>query len=208
MPKAASGFAAGDVHRRAEVGLGLDHAHAAAAAAPARLEHQRIADCRRQLLRAVQIARQRAGAPARTGTPAFARQFARRDLVAEQAHDLGLRADEGDAGLGAGLGEVGILGQEAVAGMDRIDLRFLGDADDVVDVEVGRDRFLAGADQVGLVGLEAVQGEAVFVGVDGDGADAQFAGGAQDADGDFAAVGDQEAADLFHGGREGEGGKN
>ena len=32
----------------------------------------------------------------------------------------GRRADEDDAGRGAGLGELGVLRQEAVAGMDRL----------------------------------------------------------------------------------------
>jgi hypothetical protein len=43
--------------------------------------------------------------------------------------------------------------------VDRIDASLLGDADDVVDVEVGLIGLLAGADQVGLVGLEAMQRE-------------------------------------------------
>ena len=74
-----------------------------------------------------------------------------------------------------------------------------GDTDDVGDVQVGGDGFLAGPDPIGLIGLEAMEGEAVLVGEDGDGADAHLSGGPQDADGDFAAVGDEEAADLFHG---------
>ena len=44
------------------------------------------------------------------------------DLVAELVEDLRARADEGDARLVAGAGELGVLGQEAVAGVDRVDL--------------------------------------------------------------------------------------
>ena len=100
----------------------------------------------------------------------------------------------------------GILGQEAVAGMDRIDLRGLRDADDVVDIEVGLDRRLAGADEIALVRLHPVQREAVFLRVDRDRADAQLGRRAHDADGDLAAVGDQEAADaLGHGAEHNEG---
>ncbi len=113
-----------------------------------------------------------------------------------------------DAGLVAGAGEVGVLGQKAVAGMDGVDLVLLGQGDDAGDVEVGADRLAGLADAVGFVGLEAVQGEAVFVRIDGHGADAQLVGGAKDADGDLAAVGDQQLADragcglcfLRHGG--------
>ena len=85
--------------------------------------------------------------------------------------------------------------------MDRVHLRLTRDAEDVVDLEVGLDRALALADQIGLVGLEAVQREAVLLGVDRDGADAELVGGAQHADGDFAAVGDEEAADPLRHGR-------
>ena len=82
--------------------------------------------------------------------------------------------------------------------MDGFDLRLFRHADDVVDVEVGLDRLLPRADQIGFVRLEAVQREAVLVGIDGHRADAHLGGRAHDADGDFAAVGDEEAADFLH----------
>ena len=69
---------------------------------------------------------------------------------------------------------------------------FLGQRDDAGDVQVGADRAFALADEVGFVGLEAVDAEAVFLGVNGDGAQTQFGGGAKDADGDLAAVGDEQ----------------
>ena len=62
------------------------------------------------------------------------------------------------------------------------------------------DRLARLADQVGLVRLEAVQGVAVFVRVDRDRANAQFVGRAEDANGDFAAIGDEQLGDLGHGG--------
>src|SRR5204863_3876486 len=42
------------------------------------------------------------------------------DLVAEQTEDGGRRTDEDYAGTLASLGKVGIFGEEAIAGMDRI----------------------------------------------------------------------------------------
>src|SRR5262249_5638074 len=72
--------------------------------------------------------------------------------------------------------------------------------DEAGDVEVGADRLAGLADTVRLVGLEAVQGEAVFVRVDGDGADAEFVRAAEDADGDLAAVSNEQFADR-RGGR-------
>ena len=74
------------------------------------------------------------------------------------------------------------------AGLDR-------DADHIVDVEVGGDRPLALADLVGLVGLEAMEGELVLLGEDGDGADAQLVRRAEDANGDLGTVGNQDLLD-------------
>jgi hypothetical protein len=52
------------------------------------------------------------------------------------------------------------------------------------------------ADQIGFVGLEAMEAETVFLRVDRDGTEAQFIGGAEDADGDFASI---ERKQFSHG---------
>ena len=57
------------------------------------------------------------------GERRYAGRLGRRDrarLVAGQRQHVGRRADEGDAGVGAGLGQGRVLGQEAVAGVDRV----------------------------------------------------------------------------------------
>jgi hypothetical protein len=72
-------------------------------------------------------------------------------------------------------------------------------ADDVGEVEIGRDRSLARAHLIGLVGLEAVEAELVLLGEDRNGALAQLVGGTQDADGDLAPVGDEDFPELRHG---------
>ena len=69
------------------------------------------------------------------------------------------------------------------------------DADDVLDVEIGLDRTLAFADQVALVRLHPVQREAVFLRVHRHRAYPQLVRGTHHADGDLAAVGDQQAPD-------------
>ena len=61
--------------------------------------------------------------PGSSGTPASVGQRARRVLEAEGAHLLRRRADEGDARRLAALGEVGVLGEEAVARVDRLGAR-------------------------------------------------------------------------------------
>ena len=65
-----------------------------------------------------------------------------------------------------------------------------------MNVEIGGDGLFALADQIALVGLEAVQGEAVLVRVDGDGADAHLRRRAHDADRYLAAIGYQQLLDA------------
>jgi hypothetical protein len=72
---------------------------------------------------------------------------------------------------------------------------FPGERDDSGDVEIGADRFTGFTDEVRFVGLEAVQSETVLLGVNGDRSDAEFMGRAEDADGNFTAVGDEELTD-------------
>src|ERR1035437_6692999 len=85
-----------------------------------------------------------------------------------------------------------------------------GGGEDAVDAEVAFGGG-AGADVGGLVGHADVEGGAVGVGKDGDAGDAHLAEGADDADGDLAAIGDQDLAEhadgiVAGGGGEGRGG--
>ena len=107
-------------------------------------------------------------ADASVGTPAALAAAIARALLPVSVEHVGGRADEGDAGVGAGLGERGVLRQEAVAGVDRVGAGLHGDRDDRLGVEVGAHRVAALADLVGLVGLQPVLGPAVLVGEDRD----------------------------------------
>src|SRR5207237_542783 len=65
--------------------------------------------------------------------------------------------DERDAGVGAGLGEVGVLREEAVSGVHGVGARLPRRPDHLLHVEVGAHRMPTLADEVGLVGLGPVQ---------------------------------------------------
>ena len=197
MPKAFSGLAPAFEHLLLELVGAHDRAHAAAAAAPAGLEHEGVADGVGHAAHLVHVVGEDLG----RGDDRHAggdRHLARARLVAEHPHGLGGRADEGDAGRLAGVDEVGVLGEEAVAGVDGVGARHLRHADDLGDREVGGDRAEAFADAVGLVGLEAVQRELVLLGEDRDRPLAHLVRGAHDADGDLAAVGDQDLREGRH----------
>ncbi len=174
------------------LGLGAHDAHPAPAAAAARLEDDRVADALR-LTRCVRRVLEHAGArQQRQAEPLGV--AARGDLVAPRAHRLGRRSDERDPALGADARELGVLGEKAVAGMDRVGGRDLRRADDGRHVEValgGRVR----ADAHRLVGEAHVQRARVDLGVDGHGLDAELAARAQDAEGDLAPVRDQDLSE-------------
>jgi hypothetical protein len=74
--------------------------------------------------------------------------------------------------------------------MDGVDVGDLGSGDDGghIEIAVGRARR---ADADGLVGKADVERVAVGLAVDGDGANAEFPAGVDDAQRDFAAIGNQ-----------------
>ena len=119
---------------------------------------------------------------------------ARLDLVAEAVDGLGAGPDPHQTGVDDLLREAGVLGEEAVAGVNGIRTRLVGDLDELVLQQVG----VAGRrapEGVGLVRDLDVEGVPVGVGVDGHGCDPVVGAGAGDADGDLTAVGDEDFAD-------------
>jgi len=88
------------------------------------------------------------------------------------------------------LGEVGVFRQEAIAGVHGDGIGHLHGADNGRDIEVALvGRVWSYADA--FIGQAHMFEVHIHLGVDGNGADAQFLAGAQDAKGDFAAIGDQ-----------------
>jgi hypothetical protein len=112
-------------------------------------------------------------------------------LVAEVLDGLRSGTDPDQPGVQDGLGEVGVLGEEAVAGMDAVGAGLGGDRDDLLDREV-RVAGRRALQRVGLVGQADEKGVPIGLGVDGDAADAGVLAGPDDAHGDLAAVGDQD----------------
>jgi hypothetical protein len=102
------GLAAAGLDLLVQIAGALDHPHAPAAAAPARLEHQRIADLLGDARGRVRIAGQ-GRACGDHGNAGPGRQRPGLDLAAQLPHDLGRRADESDAVGGAGLGQLRLL---------------------------------------------------------------------------------------------------
>ena len=128
----------------------------------------------------------------RTGTPAASISCLASTFVAILSIDVGRRADPGDARRGDLAGELGVLGQEAVARVDRVGAAARGSLEDQVHVEVGLGRRVA-RQVYGVVGLGHERHAGIRVGVDRHRLDAEVAAGLEHAARDLATVGDQES---------------
>ena len=182
------GLGLGKCHGVEQRCFGMHHAHPLAATAGRGLDEHRIADVRGELQDFLFIVADRAVGAGHTRYAGLFHGLDRRDLVAHETDGFGARADENEAALLDALGEVGVLREEAVAGMDRLGVGDFGGADDRRDVEVtvGRARR---PDTHRLIRELDILGLAVGHGVQGHGADAERAAGALDAQRNLAAVG-------------------
>ena len=114
------------------------------------------------------------------------------DLVAHGSDRLRIGADEDDPGPHQGFGELRTLGQETVARMHGLCVRVGGGGDDLVDREIARGGG-GRPDRHRLVGHCDVQRVLVGFRIDRDGLDPEASRRPDDAAGDLAAIGDQDA---------------
>ncbi len=122
----------------------------------------------------------------------------RRALRAHRFDGSDRRPDEDDACVLTGRGELRVLGQEAVAGMDCIGTGLFRRLENPRNVEVALRRW-TGADRPSFVCLAHVERVRVDVRVHRDDTHAEAARGPRYAAGNFAAIGDQQGADRFPG---------
>jgi hypothetical protein len=118
------------------------------------------------------------------------RQLPGGDLRSHFRDDLRRRPDKGHAGVGAGRGEIVILGEESVARMDGLRPGRACGSEDGIDRQIAVHR-RGGTDPNGLIGGRHMQRVRIGVRIHRDGLDATLAAGADDAHGDLAAIGDQ-----------------
>ncbi len=113
--------------------------------------------------------------PGRIGTLAFLHGLARFFLFTHEARDLGRRADELDIRGAADFGEVGVLAQQAVAGVDGVHVSDFRGGDDGGHTEIAV-RGTRRADADGFIGKADVERVTVGLAVNSDRADAEFPG--------------------------------
>ena len=195
MPFAEEPVAVGAhrVERRLQLLLVDRDAEADPAAAARGLDGDGVPDLAGHLERS----RDALDSPAAAGDDGHAelgREPARARLLAHRLDRLRRGADEDDPRVRAAAGERGVLGEEAVPGMERVAPRLPARGQHRVDVEVA----LRGGrrpDRDRLVGETDVNGVPVGLRVDGDRRDLELAQGAENADCDLTAVGDEDLAE-------------
>src|SRR6056297_1622636 len=112
-------------------------------------------------------------------------------FVAELFHRLWAGADEVESAFATDFVELSVFGEKTVSRMNRVGIGDFGGGDDLVDpqVAIGAPR---GSDAVGFVGQGDVHRITIGLAEHGDRLDAHFTAGANDSQGDLAAVGDQD----------------
>ena len=121
-------------------------------------------------------------------------------LVAGQVQGLGGGADELNAVFAAGAGQIRTLREEAIAWVNGIRTGLLDGANNLIDIEIGLDRLALGTNAHCLISERAVEGVAVFLGVNGDRLGTNLEGRAESTHGNFAAVCHQDLGEGFVGG--------
>ena len=131
-----------------------------------------------------------------TGTPACTARFRAATLLPSVSITSGGRTHPDQTRVEHRTCELRVLREKSVTRMHCVAARLIGDAQQIVDVEVRLHRCFALPDQVCLVRFETMQREAIFLREHRDGADAEFDSRALYADGNLATVGDENALDA------------
>ena len=159
-------FATGALEGALELLRGERHAEALAAAAAGRLDGDGEADLRLAIRSASARVATGSVVPGTIGTPAAC--ISSRALVLEPIASIALAGGPMNTipASSQACANGGVLGQEAVAGVDRLGAGALGRVDDLLDVQVVLRRRPV-AEVVGLAGARDVGRVAVELGVDG-----------------------------------------
>ncbi len=189
VAEGVGGFGAGCMEEIGKVVGSAHDAHAASAAAGLGLEDYGEADLLCPVLRFFNGGNDAVGA-GKDGHLGLLHCLAGFFLFTHEARDFRRRSDELDIRGATDFSEVRVLAHEAVAGMNRIDVRDFRSRDNRrhIEIAVGQARR---ADADGLVGETHVERVAVSLAVDGNRANAEFLAGIEDAQCDFATVGDE-----------------
>src|SRR4029077_1935141 len=119
-------------------------------------------------------------ASGRDGYTCSARKLPRQIFIAHRPHRTGRRPDEMNVTALAYFGEVRVLRQKSVTGMNRVDIAHLGSTHDAIDFQITfRARRRANANRfIRQLDVERID---IRFRIDREGANAKFSAGANDA---------------------------
>ncbi len=171
-----------------QLALFAHHAHATPAAARRGFDDHRITKLGGDLQRLFDF-RQHTVAARNRRHAGFAHRVFGERLIAHRGDHFRCRPDEVNIARGAHFGEVGILRQKSVAGVNRFGVGDFGGADETRDIQI---TFATRArpDAHGFIGKAHVQRIGISYRVNRDGFDTQLFASPNDAQGNFAAVRD------------------
>ena len=191
VAKCAIRLAPGGVQRSGQLGQGIDPADTTAATTGHGF-HQERESQPGSLGRKCSIVLRVAQVTGRTGHPGGQHAAFGLRLVTHGPHGGRRRADEHQAGIKAGLGKIGVLAQKTVARVHRVGTGLARGGQQGLNAQVrlgGRRRAdahcLVGQLHMGRIGIGIAEHRHSFI--------AQVLGAADDAAGNFAAVGDQDS---------------
>src|SRR6266540_155298 len=188
------------LERLLELVLGLRDAEALAPAPARSLDGDRVADRLRDHPARVVHGLDRIGRSGHDRHPGRGHYLTGTRFRSHRVDRTGRRADEHDAGLVARAREVCVLREEAVAGVDGFGSGLPRHLEDLLHDQVALAR-RAGAEQVRLVRAPGVRRVAIRLGVDRHARDAELLERPHDADGDLAAICDQDLLEHLRAGR-------
>ena len=155
------------------------HPHPAPAAAGRRFDQHRKTDLAGQSHRGRLVVDQPV-ASWHDGHFGFAGELPRRVFVTQAGHGLRRGADEVDLAVAADLVEVGVFGEETVAGMNGLHVADLGGTDHPIDLPIAVGSF-GWPDAIGFVGQFEIGRTTIRLAENGDRLDPHFPAGANDA---------------------------
>ena len=165
-------------------------AHAATAAARRSFDYHRVAELLGNLYGLFFVFYDAVEAGSNRHSGSFHRR-ARLRFVAHQLDAFRARPDELDVASLADFRKVSVLCKEAVAGMNRINVRYFGGRDDRRNIQIALRR-RRGADADGFVREAHVKRIAINFGMNGDGADAKLFASPDDARRNLASISYQD----------------
>ena len=179
-----------------DAGLIPDNTHAPAAAAGRCLQHDRITDLIGELNYFFVCLNGLLNTRDERNTH-LVRHDLRLDLVSQPIHHRGIRADEFNSCLLAGIRKIRILRQEAISRMNCVNTLRLRQLNNLIDAQISIDRCLAFSDLICLICLRAEQRRLVLFGIDRYCTDTQLFTGTENSNRDLAAVSDQHSLELL-----------